>query len=101
MSRLTSMFVLFTVVMTTPLLAQTSLDDLTWQELRDAIKAGTTTVIVPIGGTEQNGPHMVLGKHNYIIAFAARLMAERLGQTLVAPVLQYVPQGNAPHRERQ
>ena len=40
------------------------LEELTWTELRDAIRAGTTTVIVPVGGTEQNGPHMALGKHN-------------------------------------
>ncbi len=40
------------------------LEDLTSPELADAIRAGKTTIIVPIGGTEQNGPHMVLGKHN-------------------------------------
>ena len=48
-----------------PALAQqVFLEDLTSPELRDAIRAGTTTVIVPAGGTEQNGPHMTLGKHN-------------------------------------
>ena len=40
------------------------LEELTWTEVRDAVAAGTTTVIIPTGGTEQNGPHMVLGKHN-------------------------------------
>ena len=39
------------------------LEELTWMEVRDAIAAGKTTVIIPTGGTEQNGPHMVLGKH--------------------------------------
>lgn len=70
------------------------LEQMTWDEIRDALKAGQTTIIIPIGGTEQNGPHMVLGKHNYIITFAAGLMAERLGNTLVAPTVQYVPEGN-------
>jgi creatinine amidohydrolase len=70
------------------------LEQMTWDEVRDAIKAGKTTIIIPIGGTEQNGPHMVLGKHNYIVTFAAKLMAERLGNTLVAPTIQYVPEGN-------
>jgi len=70
------------------------LEQMTWDEIRDAIKAGTTTIIIPVGGTEQNGPHMVLGKHNYIITFAAKLMAQRLGKTLVAPTVQYVPEGN-------
>jgi creatinine amidohydrolase/Fe(II)-dependent formamide hydrolase-like protein len=70
------------------------IEEMTWTEVRDAIAAGKTTVIIPIGGTEQNGPHMVLGKHNYIVTFAARTMAERLGSALVAPTLQYVPEGN-------
>jgi creatinine amidohydrolase/Fe(II)-dependent formamide hydrolase-like protein len=67
---------------------------MTWTEIRDAIQAGKRTIIVPVGGVEQNGPHMVLGKHNYIVHFAAGLMAERIGNTLVAPVVQFVPQGN-------
>jgi creatinine amidohydrolase/Fe(II)-dependent formamide hydrolase-like protein len=70
------------------------IEQMTWTEVRDAIAAGKTTVIIPIGGTEQNGPHMVLGKHNYIVTFGARLMAERLGTALVAPTIQYVPEGN-------
>src|SRR5262245_851350 len=70
------------------------LEQMTWDEVRDAIKAGKTTIIIPIGGTEQNGPHMVLGKHNYIVTFAAKLMAERLGNALIAPTIQYVPEGN-------
>jgi creatinine amidohydrolase/Fe(II)-dependent formamide hydrolase-like protein len=64
---------------------------LTWEETRDAINAGTTTVIIPTGGTEKNGYHMILGKHNYIVTHAANLMARRLGNTLVAPTIQYVP----------
>ena len=47
------------------------LEDLTWTESRDAIAAGKTTVIVPTGGTEQNGPHMALGKHNYLVTYKA------------------------------
>ena len=39
------------------------LDELTWMEVADKIDAGTTTIIVATAGTEQNGPHMVLGKH--------------------------------------
>ncbi len=70
------------------------IDELTWEETRDALKAGTTTVIVPTGGTEKNGYHMVLGKHNYVVSFAANQMARKLGKTLVAPVIQYVPEGD-------
>jgi creatinine amidohydrolase/Fe(II)-dependent formamide hydrolase-like protein len=67
---------------------------LTWEETRDALKAGKTTAIVPTGGTEKNGYHMVLGKHNFVVAHAADLMARRLGNALVAPVIQYVPEGD-------
>ena len=69
------------------------LEELTWTEVRDAIQSGTTTVIIPTGGTEQNGPHMVLGKHNVRIRFTAEQIAHRLGDTLVAPVMAYVPEG--------
>jgi creatinine amidohydrolase/Fe(II)-dependent formamide hydrolase-like protein len=70
------------------------IDELTWEETRDAIKAGKTTAIVPIGGTEKNGYHMVLGKHNFVVTHAANLMARRLKNTLVAPTIQYVPEGD-------
>ncbi|MGE0862319.1 MAG: creatininase family protein [Vicinamibacterales bacterium] len=69
-------------------------DELTWEENRDLMKAGKTVFIVPIGGTEKNGYHMVLGKHNFTVNHAANLMARKLGNALVAPVLQYVPEGN-------
>ena len=68
--------------------------ELTWTELREAIAAGKTTVIVPIGGTEQNGPHMVLGKHNVRVAALAERIARKLGNALVAPVIAYVPEGS-------
>jgi creatinine amidohydrolase/Fe(II)-dependent formamide hydrolase-like protein len=70
------------------------IDELTWEETRDAMKGGKTTVIVPTGGTEKNGYHMVIGKHNYVVAYAANVMARRLKNALVAPVLQYVPEGD-------
>ena len=70
------------------------LEELTWTEIRDAVQSGTTTIIITTAGTEQNGPHMVLGKHKYVINHAANLIARRLGNALVAPVMTYVPEGN-------
>ena len=70
------------------------LDELTWTEVRDKIDGGTTTVIVATAGTEQNGPHMVLGKHKFIITEASERIARRLGNALVAPIVTYVPEGN-------
>ncbi len=69
------------------------LEELTTVEVQDAIRDGTTTVILPSAGTEQNGPHVVLGKHKYIVNFASEAIARRLGNALVAPVVTYVPEG--------
>lgn len=67
--------------------------DMTWVELREAVAAGHRTVIVPSGGVEQNGPHMILGKHDHIARHAARRIAAELGDALVVPVLPFAPQG--------
>lgn len=70
------------------------LEDLTWTELRDRVAAGSTTAIVPIGGTEQSGPHMALGKHNTRARVLAGRIAQALGNALVAPTIAYVPEGS-------
>ncbi len=70
------------------------LEDMTWTEVQQAVKSNSTTVIVPIGGTEQSGPHIALGKHNARIKALAGKIASRLGHTLVAPVMAYVPEGS-------
>jgi len=69
------------------------IEELTWTEVRDAIAAGRTTIIVPVGGTEQSGPHMALGKHNVRVHVLAGRIAAELGNALVAPVVAYVPEG--------
>jgi len=70
------------------------LEELTSPELAAQIRGGRTTVIVPIGGTEQNGPHMTLGKHNVRVKALAEKVARALGDAVVAPVIAYVPEGN-------
>ena len=81
-------------VASSPAHAVVFLEDLTSGEVREAVRAGTTTILVPIGGTEQNGPHMALGKHNARARALAARIAERLGNALVAPVIAYVPEGD-------
>jgi len=68
---------------------------MTWIEVRDAIAASYRTVIVPSGGIEQNGPHMILGKHGHVVWHAALGIAAALGDALVAPLLPYAPQGRS------
>ncbi len=70
------------------------MEDLTWTELKQQIAAGKTTIIMPIGGTEQNGPYMALGKHNARARALAEKIARELGNALVAPVVAYTPEGN-------
>jgi creatinine amidohydrolase len=69
------------------------LEELTWTELAGQLRAGATTVIVPVGGTEQSGPQIALGKHNVRVKALAGRIASELGNALVAPVLAYVPEG--------
>jgi creatinine amidohydrolase len=69
------------------------MEDLTWMEIRDAIRAGTDTVIVATGGIEQNGPYLVTGKHNIILRGVTETIARKLGNTLVAPIVPFVPEG--------
>jgi creatinine amidohydrolase/Fe(II)-dependent formamide hydrolase-like protein len=70
------------------------LDELTWTELRDQVRAGRHTIIIPIGGTEQSGPYIVLGKHNARVRILSEKIARSLGDALVAPVVAYVPEGD-------
>jgi creatinine amidohydrolase/Fe(II)-dependent formamide hydrolase-like protein len=85
------------VVISLPALAQSSsvwIDDHTWPEVRDAIAAGKRTAIIYVGSSEQNGPHMVIGKHNFIAHALAQRIAEELGDALVYPTLPYAVAGN-------
>lgn len=73
--------------------ASVFLEDLTTTQVAAALQQGTTTIIIPVGGTEQSGPHLTLGKHNARVRVLAGRVAQDLGHTLVAPVVAYVPEG--------
>lgn len=70
------------------------IEDLTWMEVRDALAAGSDSVIVPTGGVEQNGPYLVTGKHNVVLRGTTEAIARKLGKTLVAPIVPFVPEGD-------
>ena len=69
------------------------LEEMTWMDVRDALKAGKTTVIIPTGGLEPNGPWLVTGKHNYVLTANCEAIARKLGNALCAPVIKFVPEG--------
>ncbi len=69
------------------------LEEMTWMDVRDAVAAGKTTVIVTTGGMEPNGPWLVTGKHNYVLKANCDAIARKLGNALCAPTLKFVPEG--------
>lgn len=73
--------------------ASVFMENMTWMEIRDRMKAGATTAIVPTGGVEQNGPQMITNKHNIIARYTAGEIAKKLGNALVVPVIVTVPEG--------
>lgn len=70
------------------------IEDMTWMEVRDAMRAGKKTVIVATGGVEQNGPYLVTGKHNVVLRGTTEAIARKLGNALVAPIVPFVPEGD-------
>jgi mycofactocin system creatininase family protein len=63
------------------------LAEMTWTEVEDAVINGATTVILPLGATEQHGPHLPLGTDTFRAAAVAERLAAALPKTLVAPAL--------------
>jgi creatinine amidohydrolase len=68
-------------------------EELTWMDVRDAIRAGKTTVIIGTGGVEQNGPYVAGGKHNFVLQTVLPYIARAIGNTLIAPIVKFVPEG--------
>lgn len=68
-------------------------EELNWMEIRDAIRAGKTTILIPTGGVEMNGRYLASGKHNFVLRVAADSIARRLGNALIAPIVPFVPEG--------
>ncbi|MEP6782550.1 MAG: creatininase family protein [Acidobacteriota bacterium] len=66
-------------------------EELTWMEIRDAIKAGKTTGLILTGGVESNGPHLATGKHNFVLKVMGETIARKLGNALVAPIVTLEP----------
>ncbi len=69
------------------------LEEMTWIDVRDALKAGKTSIIVPTGGMEPNGVWLVTGKHNYVLHANCEAIARKMGNALCAPIVKFVPEG--------
>jgi creatinine amidohydrolase/Fe(II)-dependent formamide hydrolase-like protein len=67
------------------------IEELTWMEIRDAMKAGKTTALIVAGSTEQYGPYVPTGKHVFVLRATAEALARKLGDTLIAPAIPFEP----------
>lgn len=70
------------------------IEEMTWMETRDAIKAGKTVAIIGSGGLEQNGPYEPNGKHNYVLRSTTEAIARKMGNALIAPIVTLEPGNN-------
>ncbi len=63
-------------------------------EVRDLIKAGKTTALILGGGMEENGPYLILGKHNTESLAMGEAIARKLGNTLYCSGSDHSEPGN-------
>lgn len=61
------------------------LQEMTWTDVRDYLETNDM-VIIPIGSTEQHGPHLPLGTDGYLAVETSKRISERTG-VVVAPVV--------------
>jgi creatinine amidohydrolase/Fe(II)-dependent formamide hydrolase-like protein len=67
------------------------LQDLTWDEVRDLVASGRTSILIAAAGTEEQAPHLALGSQSALLQYTVEKIARRLGNALVAPVIPYAP----------
>jgi creatinine amidohydrolase len=63
------------------------LSDLTWTEVEAHIKQGTRTVVIPLGATEQHGPHLPLRIDSIIADALAERFCRRVAGSIQAPAI--------------
>jgi mycofactocin system creatininase family protein len=70
------------------------LDRATWPEIDERAGGGEpTTLIVPLGATEQHGPHLPIGTDTQVAIALAEIAAAELPGSVIAPALPYGSSG--------
>jgi creatinine amidohydrolase len=69
------------------------LADATSPEVEARAAAGPTTLLIPLGATEQHGPHLPLDTDSRIAAALAEGAAARIADAVAAPVLPFGSSG--------
>jgi len=67
---------------------ETLMNRLTWQEYRHRVQRDESVVFLPVGATEQHGPHLPLGTDHMLADAVSCTVAAKVGG-LVAPALSY------------
>lgn len=62
------------------------IDRVTWRDVAAYLKAGNDTVLIPVGSTEQYGPHLAMGTETRIVEAIATAVGEATGFA-VAPTI--------------
>jgi len=68
-----------------------ALAELSWPEVAAALEDGVDTVVLPLGATEQHGPHLPVDTDTRLATELAERVARRLGDALVAPAIPVGP----------
>jgi creatinine amidohydrolase len=71
-----------------PMSTSVKLAEMTWYEFHDRVVNDKPVVFIPIGATEQHGPHLPLGTDVYLPEGVALEVAKSIGG-IVAPPLSY------------
>ncbi len=75
--------------MATPVAEQILYASLTWQEINEAVEQ-ENVILIPVGSTEQHGPHLPLDVDNFLAESVAMETARRSPHNiLVAPTIPY------------
>lgn len=68
-----------------------ALAELSWPEVAAAMEDGVDTVVLPLGATEQHGPHLPLDTDTRLATELAERVARKLGDAVVAPTIPVGP----------
>jgi creatinine amidohydrolase len=68
---------------------RTCLADLTWPEIESRIRAGQTTAVIPLGATEQHGPHLPLRIDSLIAEALAERFCRRVAGAVYVPTVEF------------
>ena len=69
-------------------MTETLMNRMTWMEYRDRVQRDEATVFLPVGATEQHGPHLPLGTDHLLAGAVSQSVAARVNG-IVAPALSY------------